>query len=585
MANLKNTTIDDTGFLKLPTGTTVQRPAAENARMRYNSSLNVVEYYDGNSSDWITTMNPAEFGTYYPNDFIAEGGKITQVDGYTIHTFEEPGVFKVVSGNHNIDYLIIAGGGGGGGGGSGSGPRGGGGAGGYIEGYSFTVSAGNYPITVGNGGVGGNEGSTGSEVNGTNGENSSALGFTATGGGAGPNCSPCQVGFTGGSGGGSSYSGARSGYVVGQGNPGGDAPDGGGGGGGAGQRGGTRPSTNSGGTGGYGLTNKISGMNLVYAGGGGAGGYPANNTNWGQGGLGGGGTGRTLNQIPGNGTFAIPHTGSGGGGGGGEGGPGSSGGSGIVIIRYKSGAQNTEFFKDRLVCHLDAGVSASYSGSGSTWTDLSGYNNNATITNVNFDSVTHGGVFNYNTSQYATLPTATINNLRTLDFTVGGMFYARSFTTDNYFRRLWCMGTSTSADLNLHVDTSGFLVLRFNNAVRFTSRWAMKLHQWYYVVLSRQRSGHRDNSPYSTVLYVNGEPWAIFRGTDDLNNVNSSSLSIGRHPEGNGRWDGFIGAFHVYKFKGLNRSEISQNYKYFENRFGKYDSSFTNETAGNNHDD
>lgn len=584
MANLKNTTIDDTGFLKLPTGTTAQRPTTTNARMRYNSDLNTVEYYDSSKSIWVASTNASDFSTYYPNDFIAEGGKITQVDGYTIHTFETNETFKVVSGTHTVDYVVIAGGGGGGGGGGGSGPRGGGGAGGYLEGYGLSVTAGDYPIVIGDGGTGGNEGSTGVEAAGSNGANTTAFGLTATGGGAGPSCSPCKVGVTGGSGGGSSYSAERSGYVVGQGNPGGDDPDGGGGGGGAGQRGQTGPAVDSGGAGGYGLKNRITGMELFYAGGGGAGGYPAGNSNWGEGGLGGGGTGRSRDVFPGNGTFAIPHTGSGGGGGGGEGGPGSSGGAGIVIVRYRSGAQNTEFFKDRLVCHLDSGDTNSYSGSGSTWTDLSGYSNNATITNVNFNSTIHGGVFNYNTSQYATLPSSTISDLRNLDFTIGGMFNARSFAADNYFRRLWCMGTSTGADLTLHVNTSGFLVLRNNNTVRFTSRWAMKLYQWYYVVVSRQRSGPRNNSPYSTVLYVNGEPWAIYRGSDDLDNVSSSTLSIGRHPEGNGRWEGYIGAFHVYKFKGLNRAEISQNYKYFENRFGKYDSSFTEENADNNHD-
>lgn len=48
MADLKNTTINDTGFLNLPAGTTAQRPtSAEVGMIRYNTDLETVEGYDG----------------------------------------------------------------------------------------------------------------------------------------------------------------------------------------------------------------------------------------------------------------------------------------------------------------------------------------------------------------------------------------------------------------------------------------------------------------------------------------------------------------------------------------------------------
>lgn len=47
MAVLKNTTIDDTSALQLPVGTTAQRPVSDNGMIRYNSSFNVVEFWDG----------------------------------------------------------------------------------------------------------------------------------------------------------------------------------------------------------------------------------------------------------------------------------------------------------------------------------------------------------------------------------------------------------------------------------------------------------------------------------------------------------------------------------------------------------
>ena len=55
MATLKNTTIDDTGFIKLPVGTTAQRPASPVAGMvRYNTDIKNVEYYDAIATTWKT---------------------------------------------------------------------------------------------------------------------------------------------------------------------------------------------------------------------------------------------------------------------------------------------------------------------------------------------------------------------------------------------------------------------------------------------------------------------------------------------------------------------------------------------------
>lgn len=54
MATLKNTSINDTGYLRFPVGTTAQRPSPSTAMMRYNSSARVHEYYDG--TKWLYTV-------------------------------------------------------------------------------------------------------------------------------------------------------------------------------------------------------------------------------------------------------------------------------------------------------------------------------------------------------------------------------------------------------------------------------------------------------------------------------------------------------------------------------------------------
>jgi hypothetical protein len=61
MATLKNTTFSDTGELKIPAGSTAQRPGSPNAGMiRFNTTLGMVEFYNG--TNWIdaATGNTAE---------------------------------------------------------------------------------------------------------------------------------------------------------------------------------------------------------------------------------------------------------------------------------------------------------------------------------------------------------------------------------------------------------------------------------------------------------------------------------------------------------------------------------------------
>ena len=48
MATLKNTNINDTGFLKLPVGTTAERPASPlTGYVRFNSSTGFTELFNG----------------------------------------------------------------------------------------------------------------------------------------------------------------------------------------------------------------------------------------------------------------------------------------------------------------------------------------------------------------------------------------------------------------------------------------------------------------------------------------------------------------------------------------------------------
>ena len=186
MAILKNTTINDNEFLRLPSGTTAQRPPSPSTGMiRFNTSINLYEIYSGTS--WI----PVDF-----RQIQATGGtqNTYTLDGitYKIHAFLSSGTFTVTAAGE-ID-LLVAGGGGGGGYLWGCG----GGGGGLIFRPNLSINQGSYSIVVGSGGAM----TTTVGAQGASGQPSSAFGFVALGGGGGGNGDNGNPGINGGSGGG-----------------------------------------------------------------------------------------------------------------------------------------------------------------------------------------------------------------------------------------------------------------------------------------------------------------------------------------------------------------------------------------------
>ena len=324
--NSGDVTMSSTGSLKIPNGTTAQRPSSPaNGMLRYNSTTGGIEEYRANA--WHTLSDI----------FSGSGGTETTSGIYTYHAFTSSGSITF-NATGTIDILVVAGGGGGG---DNANIRGaGGGAGGliYISGYS--VAGASYTVGIGAGG-----GEAASGANSTFSGNGKTL--TAQGGGSGGYNDSTDNGADGGSGGGQwypGYSGASGTQPTntsdgtttynstGFGNDGGTSGNShpyGSGGGGAGAAGGNFNATGGpvGGAGKdmssiFGTTYGESGW---FAGGGGAGSYPGVQDVKYDGGQGGGGRGwNNGTESEQNGTANT----------GGGGGAGGSGGSGIVIVRY-----------------------------------------------------------------------------------------------------------------------------------------------------------------------------------------------------------------------------------------------------------
>ena len=136
----------------------IVEPGGENVII----TLAVGAYHVGTPDQAIVTIADAPLTSIF-----AEGGMVTNIDGFIIHTFTNSDTLTVTRGGP-VEILVVAGGGGGG-----STIGGGGGAGGLIHNYSYMLTKGTHTIVVGAGGAGAAESGANSGLSGTNGADSS----------------------------------------------------------------------------------------------------------------------------------------------------------------------------------------------------------------------------------------------------------------------------------------------------------------------------------------------------------------------------------------------------------------------------
>jgi hypothetical protein len=218
--------------------------------------------------------------------------------------------------------------------------------------------------------------------------------------------------------------------------------------------------------------------------------------------------------------------------------------------------------QDGLVLHLDAGVKESYGGAGNTWYDLSGNNNNGTLTNGPAYNKSNGGniLFDGTNDGFSTANTASQMGVSETSFSVF-MFIRRSVPTINSSQGYAGFG-SNGAKAIIMSTTNFFVVFDYSNGSQTPGTTILtgattSYNQWVSLCFTV------DNG------YVRGYGNGNFSYARDLGTLESISPSVFTIAGGYGyyRYQGAVGVCCLYNKK-LSTNEVSQNHNVLRHRFG-----------------
>lgn len=222
---------------------------------------------------------------------------------------------------------------------------------------------------------------------------------------------------------------------------------------------------------------------------------------------------------------------------------------------------------DGLILCLDAGNTKSYPGSGTTWADLSGNNNNGTLSSITYTGNPAYMAFASASSSGVSLGSAF--NYTTQDFSFSYWVYLESYTTSvaNQGPIPFYKGGYQSKGYYHSIQSAnpGLVTFATNQAgavqTTFTAVGAVPIQTWKNVTITRSGASAR--------IYINGIDATASAGTHLDPTTSTDNFVIGYYGSGVGSIysDMRISCFTGYS-RALTAAEISQNFNALRGRFG-----------------
>ena len=230
-----------------------------------------------------------------------------------------------------------------------------------------------------------------------------------------------------------------------------------------------------------------------------------------------------------------------------------------VYVKVTEGtASDGAIVTDGLRFNLDAGKTASYPGTGTTWTDLSGNGNHGTLSGATLTvySSDNGGCFVFNGS------TSNVNlNKNATEIGI----YDNSYTAD-----AWVYPTDLSGDRGMFGDEVSAnrqgLHLIFRNGSIHQGHYgsdanigSVTTNSWWHIVFTF------DKATGATKMYKNG----VDQGNSGTigSYIGTSNIHLGQAYGNSGYFQGKGAVYKMYN-RVLSSAEVTTNYNALKNRFG-----------------
>ena len=231
--------------------------------------------------------------------------------------------------------------------------------------------------------------------------------------------------------------------------------------------------------------------------------------------------------------------------------------SGVTLSN--TSVYDASFNSNGVLLYLDAGNTTSYSGSGTTWTDLSTYQNNATLTNgPTWTSAGTASYFSFNgTNQYAPVTTSKMNVAYTGKTTMFAIRTVSANTGNGIYRNLFG-GDGNNRNFNTYMYHVSGSTWQMQFSTGPNSPWAGPIsasftvtdNEWIVVAVTQTTGG-------VVTYYVNGQQIGTpATGVTFTQFINSGIEAVARSDN---YWLGDMGVCAVYG-RALSADEIKQNY-------------------------
>lgn len=223
-----------------------------------------------------------------------------------------------------------------------------------------------------------------------------------------------------------------------------------------------------------------------------------------------------------------------------------------------------------LVVNLDAGASTSYSGSGTTWTDISGRVDTGTLTNGPTYSASNGGYITCDgTNDYIMTNNTSLNSQLSSSSDISFFLWIYPTSAGQILVELGEASISAVWHATfIELSTAGAFSFSIWNGSNLTNKVVssnQSFNQWYYIGLTYSGTtltAYLNGASIGTATLTRQTPWsAAYQSHYAL--CSTDSTNMGTQGYGGAR----IATFTVYS-RGLTATEVAQNFNAVRGRFG-----------------